>query len=223
MKDDKEELQSDIWEELRNLRYVFTEQRAELERLTERVTAADRLAQALQEEITAQAAELAVIQQTVSTVQESVSDNLDHLVELQLQQEGKVAFSTSLYKTGEGITHHSIFATLVFKNVFTNYGNHYNSISGHFTAPFGGVYYFRFTGHTAHATDSMVLKLVKNEEPIVCSGDRRTTATDPEDNAANGAVLQLQTGDLVSIQMVGMVWDDQYHRTTFSGFLLFAL
>lgn len=69
----------------------------------------------------------------------------------------------------------------------------------------------------------MMLRLVKSGHPIVSTGDRHTTSTDPEDNASNGVVLQLEVGDVVSVQLVGNVWDDDYHRTTFSGFLLLPL
>lgn len=96
-------------------------------------------------------------------------------------------------------------------------------VLGYFTAPVRGVYYFRFTGHVAHTDAIMRLGIVKNGDLIVTSGDRQTTFQDPEDNASNGVVLQLEVGDVVSVKLVGSVWDDQYHRTTFSGFLLFAL
>lgn len=85
------------------------------------------------------------------------------------------------------------------------------------------MYYFRFTGHVAHSDANMRLGIFKNGHLIVTSGDRQTTSTDPEDNASNGVALQLEEGDVVSVQLNGIVWDDQYHRTTFSGFLLFAL
>lgn len=69
----------------------------------------------------------------------------------------------------------------------------------------------------------MRLGIVKNGHLIVTSGDRQTTTTDAEDNVSNGVVVQLEVGDVVSVQNIGTVWDDQYHRTTFSGFLLFPL
>lgn len=50
-KEDKEDLQSDIWDELRNLQDLVMVQGAELKRLTERVPAADRLVEALRKEI----------------------------------------------------------------------------------------------------------------------------------------------------------------------------
>ncbi|KAA8590871.1 hypothetical protein FQN60_001814 [Etheostoma spectabile] len=92
---------------------------------------------------------------------------------------------------------------------------------GFFTAPVRGVYYFRFTGHVAHYESVMILRLVKYEHVLVTAADRYTTPTDAEDNASNGLVVQLEVGDVVSVQIFGSVWDDHYHRTTFSGFLLF--
>lgn len=96
-------------------------------------------------------------------------------------------------------------------------------VLGYFTAPARGVYYFRFTGHVAHTDESMTMTLVKSGHVIVTAGDHRTTSTDAEDNVSNGVVLELEVGDVVSIQTWGGVWDEQYHRTTFSGFLVFPL
>uniref|UniRef100_A0A3Q3KP20 C1q domain-containing protein n=1 Tax=Monopterus albus TaxID=43700 RepID=A0A3Q3KP20_MONAL len=132
----------------------------------------------------------------------------------------KVAFSASLLDSGEGNTSGS-FVPLIYRNVFTNIGNHYNPNTGYFTAPVRGAYYFRFTGHVANIDSTMFLRLVKNGQSMVIIGDRPTTSTD--DNASNGVVLQLEVADVVSVQISGDVWDDQYHRTTFTGFLLFPL
>lgn len=70
----------------------------------------------------------------------------------------------------------------------------------------------------------MIMTLVRNGHGIVTAADRDTVSGDAEDNASNGAALQLEVGDVVSVQFGGEVWDDvDYHRTTFSGFLLFPL
>lgn len=164
----------------------------------------------------------------------------------------KLAFSASLLASGQGNTALIDNARLIYRNVITNIGNHYNPntgilirllifeklafrpqsfylfvlsvcVLGYFTAPVTGVYYFRFTGHVAHSDASMRLGIFKNGHLILTSGDRHTTSTDPEDNASNGVTLQLEKGDVVSVHLAGIVWDDQYHRSTFSGFLLFVL
>lgn len=85
------------------------------------------------------------------------------------------------------------------------------------------MYFFRFTGHVAHSDVGMRMQLIKNEHLIVTAGERPTTPTDAEDNISNGVVLELEVGDVVSVQVDGEVWDDQYHRTTFGGFLVFPL
>ncbi|MED6240264.1 hypothetical protein ATANTOWER_018424 [Ataeniobius toweri] len=202
-----------------------------------RLTTAESLIGEMQMEVEAQAAELTVTQQKLSFVQERLLVNIAQVEELQGQQEdqslalqelqntnnvSKVAFSTSLLVNGEGNTHHIDFATLVFRNVYTNTGNHYNPITGYFTAPVRGVYYFRFTGHQTSDQYSLQLRLVKNEHPIIFSGDR-VCQDDREDSVSNGVVLYLEIRDVVAIQLSGEVWDDNYHRTTFSGFLLFGL
>ncbi|XP_072223261.1 uncharacterized protein [Leuresthes tenuis] len=257
-KDDENDLDlSIIWYELRNLRDMVLEQRAELNQLTAQITATDILVEALQKDNTAlearmtaaetlaeellmekdaQAAELAAAKQTLSAIQERLTVNKYQVEDLQKQQEGqkvalqelqntnsarKVAFSTSLLADSEGNTSTQDFIQLIYRNVFTNTGNHYSPITGYFTAPVRGVYYFRFTAHIAFCKDGMRMRLVKNGQPMVFIGDRPTQSTDTEDSGSNGVVLQLEAGDVVSIQFDGEVWDDQYHRTTFSGFLLF--
>ncbi|XP_030590386.1 uncharacterized protein LOC115783615 [Archocentrus centrarchus] len=204
-----------------------------------RMTIAEIMVEELQIENDAQARELAAVQLELSAIQETLRVGELRVEELEKQQEEqnaavqelqtinnvrKVAFSASLLATGEGNTESGPdYTTLIFKNVFTNIGNHYNPNTGFFTAPVRGVYYFRFTGHAAVSESYKMMRLVKNNEAIIFSGDVPPSWSDPEDNASNGVVLQLEVGDVVSLQHFGMVWDDQYHRTSFSGFLLFPL
>uniref|UniRef100_G3N467 C1q domain-containing protein n=1 Tax=Gasterosteus aculeatus aculeatus TaxID=481459 RepID=G3N467_GASAC len=258
----------DIWDELRELRDTVVEQKVELRYLTERVTAAESVVEALEmanagtlnlvaamEARMTAAESLAeelqtvndVAQEKLSTLQQRLTADETHLEELEQHQEGKgsikeeaanavlgkVAFSASLLESGEGNTGSDVFVPLVYRNVFTNIGNHstpnhscdcsFLLVLGYFTAAVRALYYFSFTGHVAHTESGTLMRLVKNEDFIVASGDRRTTAEDPEDNVANGVVLQLEVGDVVSVQLSGEIWDDQYHRTTFNGFLLFPL
>ncbi|XP_044066549.1 uncharacterized protein LOC122882817 [Siniperca chuatsi] len=178
-----------------------------------RITAAESLAEELQMENDAQATELSVTQQKLSSLQQRLTVSECRVEELAKQQEGqnetvqelqntnkvrKLAFSASLLASGEGNTGNADIVQLIYKNVFTNIGNHYNSNTGYFTAPVKGVYYFRFSGHVAHTNRGMLMRLVKNEHLIVAAGDRHTTYLDAEDCASIGAVLQLEVGDVVS-------------------------
>nr|XP_020466289.1 uncharacterized protein LOC109966056 [Monopterus albus] len=187
-----------------------------------RMVIAERLAKELQMENDVQATELAATQEKLLTLQQKLTVSEGRVEELEKQQEGqkatvqelqnalqvsKVAFSASLLDSGEGNTSGS-FVPLIYRNVFTNIGNHYNPNTGYFTAPVRGAYYFRFTGHVANIDSTMFLRLVKNGQSMVIIGDRPTTSTDAEDNASNGVVLQLEVADVVSVELNGDVWDD---------------
>ncbi|TNN50028.1 hypothetical protein EYF80_039769 [Liparis tanakae] len=174
---------SDIWVELRSLRDMVVEQKVELRHLTARVTAAESVAEELRVEN--DAADLAVAERKLNDMQRRLAAGERRVEELQEQQEvGKVAFSGSLLASGAGNTGGG--ETLVYKNVFTNVGNHYNPSTGYFTAPVRGAYYFRFTGHQKHF-GVMMMRLQKNDEFIVTAADKPTTSQDHEDGATNGA------------------------------------
>ncbi|XP_035993149.1 uncharacterized protein LOC105932280 isoform X3 [Fundulus heteroclitus] len=98
--------------------------------MKDRLTAAETQIGEMQREAEAEAAELTGTQQKLNIVQEKLLVNVAHVEELQEKQEvSKVAFSTSLLLTGEGNTFYNEFTTLVYKNVFTNIGNHYSPIT----------------------------------------------------------------------------------------------
>ncbi|KAK7939951.1 hypothetical protein WMY93_003277 [Mugilogobius chulae] len=140
-----------------------------------------------------------------------------------IQGTPKVAFSASLYQTGSGDTGPFNVATpLKYKNVFSNFGNNYNPATGIFTSPIKGVFYFRFTMHNTHVANSIV-SLVKNGVRVVSVWD--TVTTDANDIGSNAAVLSLEAGDTVYVELVANreVYDDTMNYNTFSGFLLFRL
>lgn len=96
-----------------------------------------------------------------------------------------------------------------------------NCLTGIFTAPVKGVYYFRFYAHS-HAGTKMAVSLLKNGQmqSSVFSWKPVTNG-----NASNGVILTLEPGDQVYTQLWDKSWvyDDEANYTSFSGFLIFPL
>ncbi|XP_035809493.1 uncharacterized protein LOC111576317 [Amphiprion ocellaris] len=139
-----------------------------------------------------------------------------------IRDEPKVAFAASLggdglQKTTNGNTN------LIYKDVLTNIGQAYNSETGVFTAPVNGVYYIRFTAN-APTDFTMSAVLYKNDAEIQLIAHEQPSGSG-SDTASNGAALQLQAGDRLSMKLWHntQIWDNSNHHSTFSGFLIFPM
>ncbi|KAJ0058371.1 hypothetical protein NL108_013866 [Boleophthalmus pectinirostris] len=136
----------------------------------------------------------------------------------------KVAFSATLYETGSGDTGpFTIAAPLKYKKVFSNFGNNYNPATGIFTATIKGMYFFRFSMfNNLKSPPSSVVSLMKNGERVVSVWD--TAGSDINDMGSNAAVLPLEAGDTVYVELAAnrVVYDDGMNYNTFTGFLLFT-
>ncbi|XP_051990726.1 cerebellin 13 [Xyrauchen texanus] len=133
----------------------------------------------------------------------------------------KVAFSAGLLSTGsQQFGPFSTQENLVYKKIFINTGNAYDSNTGIFTAPVNGAYFFRFYVHS-HPDKQMAVSLFKNSERQ-CSVFSLKPLTNS--NASNGVILTLEKGDRVYTQLWADSWvyDDENSFTSFSGFLLFT-
>ncbi|XP_042371717.1 complement C1q-like protein 4, partial [Plectropomus leopardus] len=132
----------------------------------------------------------------------------------------KVAFAVSL--GGEGLQKTTTGnQPLIYKTVLTNIGQAYNSETGEFTAPTRGVYYIRFTANAPTDFD-MSAVLYKNGAQVMLITHEQLSG-EGSDTASNGAALQLEAGDKLSLQLWQntQIWDNSNHHSTFSGFLLF--
>lgn len=115
--------------------------------------------------------------------------------------------------------------TVKYPKVISNFGNGYNPANGVFTARVRGAYYFRFTMfNNDPSLLYSVVALTKNGENVVLAWDR-VSSGDREDSSSNAAVLQLEEGDGVSVELYQgrVLYGDSNYHNTFSGFLLFAL
>ncbi|XP_076828701.1 complement component 1, q subcomponent-like 4 like [Brachyhypopomus gauderio] len=150
--------------------------------------------------------------------------SLDKTESMQKENEArKVAFSASLLDSETGHNGPVLETSpLIYKRVFTNFGNGYDSSTGIFTAPLKGVYYFRFYAHS-HTGIRMAVSLYKNDVRQCSLFSLKPTNTNG--NASNGIVLTLQKGDQIFTKLWENTWvyDDPNSYTSFGGFLLFPL
>ncbi|KAM4612130.1 complement C1q-like protein 2 [Polymixia lowei] len=164
--------------------------------------------------------EFGAMKEKLGAVESRLKDSERQLEELRNKEKTKVVFSAAAGGSG-AIGPFDTDTTLIYKTVHINIGNAYNQLTGIFTVPVAGSYFFTFFYHAGgqHASN---LSLIKNGERMATTTDHRTTA-DGADNGGNGVALQLMQGDQVYVRMNAHthVWGDAVGgHTTFSGFLL---
>ncbi|XP_012712930.2 complement C1q and tumor necrosis factor-related protein 9A [Fundulus heteroclitus] len=113
-------------------------------------------------------------------------------------------------------------APIRFDKIIYNQQNHYDPQTGRFTCPVAGAYFFTY--HITVFSRNVKVALVKNGAKIIHTMDNYQTS---EDQAAGGAVLHLDVGDRVWLQVVGGelfngLFADEDDDTTFSGFIIFG-
>uniref|UniRef100_UPI003AACC5C0 complement C1q tumor necrosis factor-related protein 3-like n=1 Tax=Centroberyx gerrardi TaxID=166262 RepID=UPI003AACC5C0 len=191
----------DLWTELRALRDLVVEQRAELSGLKTGLTAADSRLEELRGER-----------------EKEKKDNCCVFTE-----KPKVAFSAALTDSGL-LGPFNTDTTLVYTNVFTNVGQAYNPVTGIFTAPTKGVYYFRFTGMDYRSAVHMGVALYKNDQRIMLTYEINVNNGYFE-HMSNGVTLELEKGDVVFLRLPANkgLYDNNESHNTFSGFLLFTV
>ncbi|XP_041840390.1 complement C1q tumor necrosis factor-related protein 3-like [Melanotaenia boesemani] len=143
------------------------------------------------------------------------------LTDIRNLYEGKlrVAFSAALLPDINAV---SVNTPLVYSNVLFDSGGHYSPVTGHFTAPVRGVYYFSFTSFVWSGKPATGGSLFHNGNQIVSwYGNSQTHSM----SASNSAILLLQTGDVVSVRLWSgyNINDNGNKYCTFSGFLLFHM
>ncbi|XP_036450694.1 complement C1q-like protein 3 [Colossoma macropomum] len=194
-----ERSEPDVWTELRELRDMVVEQKVKLQSQIEEL----------------QKQNAALEERVVST---------EVGVEAQREENAnrpKVAFSFASGLKG----HHGPHSTdniLVFHREITNIGNAFSKTTGVFTAPFRGVYYFRFNVLSEKGPHMLAVCLFKNEEKIL---DVSEFPKETFEYVVGGATLQLEKGDEVYLKLRGhsQIYDNSDNHCTFSGFLLFAM
>ncbi|XP_045185331.2 heavy metal-binding protein HIP-like [Mercenaria mercenaria] len=131
------------------------------------------------------------------------------------QSETNVAFSTSLTNHMTNLGNQQ---TIVFDHVFTNVANAYSPVTGVFTAPQNGTYFFTAT-IMCHYGQYLETQFALNGQGLVhmyCNDSAFEQGT-------NSIVLSLKPGDKVWVRHMGNEGSNVYgyNWSTFSGFQIF--
>ncbi|XP_035694401.1 complement C1q tumor necrosis factor-related protein 3-like [Branchiostoma floridae] len=112
---------------------------------------------------------------------------------------------------------------LTYGVILSNVGGAYNQETGKFVATVGGVYFFTFTGMTQNLPNTnYFVRLMKNGAKMV--GLHENNGGSPHyQSSSNSAILQLQPGDEVWVELASggrSLYSDGNRFLTFSGFLI---
>ncbi|XP_053180768.1 complement C1q-like protein 2 [Scomber japonicus] len=152
----------------------------------------------------------------------NASENEVEELKRQIADQPKVAFSLGL--TDDGLLGpFNTDITLKFSKVFTNFGQVYSPITGVFTAPVRGAYYFSFTAMDVRNNIWSTVYLYHNDKRVLWNSDYNYGTG--HNRLSNSLVLQLEKGDVVYLVLGAgqSVFDNTEDHTTFNGFLLFPL
>ncbi|XP_076120647.1 cerebellin-1-like [Alosa pseudoharengus] len=181
-----------------------------------RLAASETEVMNLKMETAAQESELTAVKTRLEATETEVVN-----LEKEITEQPKVAFSAALPNSGY-IEAGGTELNLVFDKTFTNVGQAYSSITGFFTAPVKGVYYFRFTVVDILSSRYMYIRMYKNGEQVMQLFEHDTDGQ--YTYLSSGVTLQLEVGDVVNMRIppsYRLYSSD--NRNIFSGFLLFLL
>ncbi|XP_032888486.1 complement C1q tumor necrosis factor-related protein 3 isoform X1 [Amblyraja radiata] len=109
---------------------------------------------------------------------------------------------------------------IIFSSVETNVGNYFDVMTGRFSAPIAGVYFFIFNMMKHEDVEETTVYLMHNGNAIITMFSSESKGK--HDTAGNSGVVKLDTGDEVWLRMGnGALHGDHQRYCTFSGFLLF--
>ncbi|XP_063070717.1 caprin-2-like [Engraulis encrasicolus] len=222
--------QLDVSAELKELRDMVVELRITLRLTQDELTATQDELKVTQAELTTvktrqitSEAEISTLKQLTTEQKADPTQAEAKLNMLDVLENPKVAFSVGLLESHGEIHADLDDMDLVYSKIFTNIGEAYDEMTGFFTAPVKGVYYFRFTGTYYANRYGIGLMMYKNEEKVMYLYDYKTDGRFAY--LSSGLPMQLEAGDKVHMRLQGAsrIYDDEDNHSTFSGFLIFPL
>ncbi|KAL6472157.1 hypothetical protein MHYP_G00183450 [Metynnis hypsauchen] len=222
--------QPDVWTELRELRNMVVEQRVQLASAQYQLQFSESQIETLKTENAAMNNRLLATENRVEELKQLNAALEGRVVSTEVGVEAlreenangpKVAFSFASGLNGH-LGPFNVDTTLVFSKEITNTGHAFSPITGVFTAPLRGVYYFRFNLFGNSASQWVAVDLFKNQEKILYASERPDGVNE---YISSGANLLLEKGDLVYIKLKSgcQIFDNRDNHCTFSGFLLFPV
>lgn len=151
----------------------------------------------------------------------TMEEHLKVLVNNKSERLSDPAFTVAL---GVSFGPYSQNMAVKYGKVVSNISSGYNPSSGVFTARTRGVYYFSYTMYNNNfGKPNSVVSLMKNNQRLVSTWD--TEGSDIHDSATNAAVVTLEPGDSVYVNLYAQraLYDDHNYYNTFSGFLIRSL
>ncbi|XP_076022902.1 uncharacterized protein LOC143013228 [Genypterus blacodes] len=189
---------------------------AQLSTMGDRVSAHEKRLDGLSRDDLALTAQLTAMEVRMSTGEEMLEE-----LRTEKANRPKVAFSVGLTDAGK-VGPFNTDTTLTYGKIFSNIGQVYNPITGIFTAPRRGLYYFTYTGFDFQAV-TFGLALYHNYKVVLRSAVKKND----QDNMyfSNAILLQLEESDVVYARLPTnyQLYDDGNNRCTLTGFLLFPL
>lgn len=204
---------------------------SEVPAMREKLAAATQTQSKLEQNLSAMMQKMATVEADMKSyksqaeelwkINKAQDEQLKTLTDVSTATTSKMAFSAAL---GSSVGPYQQDTPLKYQRILSNIGSGYNPATGIFTARVGGVYYFRYTMYNNNAGQpNSVVSLMMNSQRLVSTWD--TVGNDYHDSATNAAVVQLEAGDSVFVQLYAsrVLYDDINYYNTFSGFLLFTL
>lgn len=111
--------------------------------------------------------------------------------------------------------------TVIFDDVITNIGNAYDHLTGLFTAPYDGVYFFASSFLKPGNGPSLHLEMMKNGASI--SKGHAAAGNNASESGSMNAIVSLKLGDVIKIRHFEGTSTETIHGdwSFFTGYLVY--